>query len=130
MHRDLKESLSAEKAQQLRDDFTDYKEGKKLPTTFGRDAPYDFTHNRKSLELMHVHLKLKGNFPIHLVQFRRRSGFVLVYCPGFFDPHKYLLIAIIKHFDPTKPNDTRNTDRDDYFMVELEKIAEGFREKF
>lgn len=130
MHRDLKESLSPEKAQQLRDDFTDYKEGKRLPTTFGRDAPYDFTHKRKFLELKHIHLKLKGAFPLHIMQFRRRSGFVLVYCPGFFDRNAYLLIAIIKHFDHTKPTETKNTDKDDYFMAQLERIAEGFREKF
>lgn len=130
MNQDFKESLSPEKSQQLVDDFRDYKENNRLPTTFGRDAPYDFTHNRKTLELQHIHLKLKGKFPIHLVQFRRTSGFVLVYCPGFFDRKKYLLISIIKHFNPNKPTDIKNTDRDNNFMAELEKIAERFQEKF
>lgn len=118
MYKDLKESLGV-KGQQLLDDFRDYKEKKLLPTTFGRDAPYDFTHNRKALELQHIHLKTSGQFPIRLVQFRRTSGFVLVYCPGFFDSNKYLLISIIKHFNPNKPNEVEYTDRDSAFMANL-----------
>jgi mRNA interferase YafO len=54
----------------------------------------------------------------------------LVYCPGFFDRETYLLIAIIKHYDQRKPTETAGTDRDNNLMSVLEKIAEGFREKF
>lgn len=128
IHNALKESLGEEKSQLLLDDFRDYKEGKGLPVTFGRDVPYDFTHNRSVLELQHLHLNTKG-FPLHLVQFKRTSGYVLVYCPGFFDPKKFLLIAIIKHFDPKQPNEIENTDRDNNLMAKLEAIAEGFRKK-
>jgi len=128
VHNALKGELGAEKTQALLDDFRDYKEGKGLPSTFGRDVPYDFTHNRSVLELQHLHLNSKG-FPLHLVQFKRTSGFVLVYCPGFFDPQKFLLIAIIKHFDKRKPEEIENTDMDNTLMAKLELIAEGFRNK-
>ncbi|MEJ6105720.1 type II toxin-antitoxin system YafO family toxin [Aeromonas salmonicida] len=90
---------------------------------------YLFTHNRSYLELQHLHFKAAG-FPLKLVQFKRTSGYVLVYCPGFFNSHCYLLIAIIKHWDKNKPNDVDNTDRDTGLMNQLEKIAEGFREQF
>ncbi|WP_207629018.1 type II toxin-antitoxin system YafO family toxin [Photorhabdus cinerea] len=63
--------------------FGPIKEGKGLPVTFGRDVPYRFTHNRSYLELQHLHFKDKG-FPLKLVQFKRTSGYVLVYCLGFF----------------------------------------------
>src|SRR5690606_36363078 len=117
------------KTKALVDDFRAYKEGKGLPITFGRDVPYKFTHNRSYLELQHLHFKENG-FPLKLVQFNRTSGYVLVYCPGFYDRNAYLLIAIIKHWDHAKPNDVAGTDRDTGLMDELEKIAEGFREKF
>ncbi|CBL44716.1 Conserved hypothetical protein [gamma proteobacterium HdN1] len=128
-HRDLKDTLGEQKTKALVDDFRAYKERKGLPITFGRDVPYKFTHNRSYLELQHLHFKEKG-FPLKLVQFKRTSGYVLVYCPGFFDRTAYLLIAIIKHWDHLKPNDVAGTDRDTGLMDELEKIAEGFREKF
>ncbi|MGL6159276.1 type II toxin-antitoxin system YafO family toxin [Microbulbifer sp.] len=128
-HRDLKDTLGEQKTKALVTDFRAYKEGKGLPITFGRDVPYNFTHNRSYLELQHLHFKEKG-FPLKLVQFRRTSGYVLVYCPGFFDRNTYLLIAIIKHWDRDKPDDVSGTDRDAGLMDALEKIAEGFREKF
>ncbi|MQL50192.1 type II toxin-antitoxin system YafO family toxin [Photorhabdus khanii] len=128
-HRVLKEALGEQKTKALVDDFRAYKEGKGLPVTFSRDVPYRFTHNRSYLELQHLHFKDKG-FPLKLVQFKRTSGYVLVYCLGFFDANTYLLIAIIKHWDHNKPNDVAETDRDIHLMNELEKIAEGFREKY
>ncbi len=128
-HQDLKISLGEQQTKALVDDFRAYKEGKGLPTTFGRDVPYQFTHNRSYLELQHLHFKASG-FPLKLVQFKRTSGYVLVYCPGFFAGNSYLLIAIIKHWDPNKPNDVNDTDRDTRLMGYLEKIAESFRERF
>ena len=118
-------------ADDLLSDFRLYKEKGILPSTFGRDAPYAFTHNRASLELAHVHIKRDGKpFPVRLVQFSRKSGYVLVYCPGFFDRNAYLLITIIRHWDHNKPNDVVGTDKDSNLMDKLEKIAEGFRERF
>ncbi len=128
-HQYLKKPLGALQTKALVDDFRFYKEGKGLPTTFGRDVPYRFTHNRSYLELQHLHFKAAG-FPLRLVQFKRTSGYVLVYCPGFFDSNSYLLIAIIKHWDQNKPNDINGTDRDTGLMDKLEKIAESFRERF
>ena len=127
--RDLKDSLGEEKTRSLVDDFRAYKEGKGLPATFGRDVPYNFTHNRSYLELQHLHFKESG-FSLMLMQFRRTSGYVLVYCPGFFNKYAYLLIAIIKHWDHKKPNDVVGTDRDTHLMSGLETIAKGFQEKF
>ena len=118
-------------ADDLLGDFRLYKEKGILPETFGRDAPYDFTHNRAYLELQHIHIKRDGKtFPVRLLQFSRTSGHVLVYCPGFFDRNAYLLITVIKHWNHQKPNEVEGTDRDPGLMARLEKIAEGFREKF
>lgn len=128
-HLYLTNSLGELQTKALVGDFRVYKEGKGLPTTFGRDVPYRFTHNRSCLELQHLHFKAAG-FPLRLVQFKRTSDYVLVYCPGFFDGNSYLLIAIIKHWNPNKPNDINGTDRDTGLMDELEKIAESFREQF
>lgn len=128
-HKDLKDSLGEQKTRSLVNDFRAYKEGKGLPVTFGRDAPYRFTHNRSYLELQHIHFKESG-FPLKLVQFRRRSGYVLVYSPDFYSSSTYLLIAIIKHWDYKHPHNVAGIDRDTSLMQELEKIAESFREKF
>ncbi|AWK42848.1 type II toxin-antitoxin system YafO family toxin [Photorhabdus laumondii subsp. laumondii] len=125
----LKDALGEQKTKALVDDFKAYKEGKGLPITFGRDVPYKFTNNRSYLELQHLHYRESG-FSLKLVQFRRTSGYVLVYCSGFFDRSTYLLIAIIKHWNHNESNDIVGTDRDIGLMDELEKIAERFREKF
>lgn len=125
------EEIGKAVADDLLSDFRLYKEKGVLPATFGRDTPYDFTHNRTSLELAHIHIKRDGkSFPVRLVQFSRTSGYVLVYCPGFFDHNTYLLITIIKHWNHKKPNDIAGTDKDISLMEKLEKIAEGFRERF
>ncbi|MDR7927276.1 type II toxin-antitoxin system YafO family toxin [Acidithiobacillus thiooxidans] len=128
-HRALKDSFGKQKTKGLVEDFRAYKEGKGLPITFGRDVPYNFTHNRSYLELQHLHFNANG-FPFKQVQFRRTSGYVLVYCSGFTDRNIYLLIAIIKHWNQIKPDDIDGTDRDFTLMNALEKIAENFRENF
>lgn len=125
----LKQELGEERVKELVGDFRAYKEGIGLPVIFGRDLPYSFTHNRSCLELQHLHFKADG-FPLKLVQFNRTSGYVLVYCPGFFDRNSYLLIAIIKHWNYKKPLEVEGTDKDEVIMNELEAIAESFREKF
>ena len=79
IHHSLKDTLGEQKTSELVSDFRSYKEGKGLPITFGRDVPYQFTHNRSYLELQHLHFKKKG-FPFRLAQFRRTSTYVLVYC--------------------------------------------------
>lgn len=131
MHHLIKDDLTELESQQLIRDFRNYKEGKGLPATFGRDVPYDHTFNRQYVQLQHIHLKRNGQkFPLRVVQFNRTSGSVLVYCPGYFDRNAYLLIAIAKHFDPQKPNEIEDTDKDPELMAIFEKIAEGFRERF
>lgn len=131
MHNLIKDDLTEVECEQLVNDFRNYKEGKGLPVTFGRDVPYDHTFNRAYLELMHLHLKRNGQrFPLRMVQFNRTSGSVLVYCPGFFDKNAYLLIAIAKHYDSRKPKEIEDTDRDPELMAIFEKISEGFRERF
>jgi hypothetical protein len=61
-HRDLKETLGEQKTKLLVDDFRAYKDGKGLPATFGRDVPYDYTHNRSHLELQHLHFSESCTF--------------------------------------------------------------------
>lgn len=125
------DTLGKAAADDLLGDFRLYKEKCILPATFGRDAPYDFTHNRQYVQLQHIHIKQDGKqFPLRLVQFHRKSDYVLVYCPGFFDSNTYLLITVIKHWNYKKPEEVEGTDKDPNLMAKLEKIAEGFREKF
>ncbi|MGI9282372.1 MAG: type II toxin-antitoxin system YafO family toxin [Endozoicomonas sp.] len=100
------DTIGKAEADDLLNDFRLYKEKGVLPTTFGRDAPYDFTHHRSYLELQHIHVKRDGKyFPVRLVQFQRKSGHVLVYCPGFYDNNTYLLITVIKHWNFKKPHE-------------------------
>ncbi|AZZ92127.1 hypothetical protein EUZ85_15890 [Hahella sp. KA22] len=76
----IAKALDPEEAQALFDDFRAYKSTGVLPDTFGRDAPYDHTTNRKYLELQHIHIMRGGKkFPLYTVQFYRTSGYVLVY---------------------------------------------------
>ena len=125
------EAIGESESKILLGDFRLYKQNGVLPTTFGRDAPYDFTHNRTYLELQHIHIKQDGKeFPLKLVQFSRKSDHVLVYCPGFYDSNAYLLITAIKHWNHKSPDEIEDTDKDPTLMAKLEKIAEGFREKF
>ena len=63
-HNYIKEALGDERTQDLLTDFRLYKEEGKLPLMFGRDAPYDFTHNRTSLELRHIHIKENPGFMV------------------------------------------------------------------
>ncbi|WP_445360717.1 type II toxin-antitoxin system YafO family toxin [Microbulbifer sp. EKSA005] len=129
-HTWLRESMDEQKRKALVAEFKSYKgEEGMLPRSFGRDVPYDRTFRRSSLELMHLHYKEQG-FPVRLLQYRRTSGYVLAYCPGFMEPNTYLLIGIIKHFDPRKPEEVINTDRDNNLMAKLEDIAENFREQY
>jgi len=127
----ISDSIGKAAADDLLSDFRLYKEKGILPEIFGRDAPYDFTPNRAYLELQHIHITRDGKtFSVRLLQFSRTSGHVLVYCPGFFDRNAYLLITVIRHWDHRKPDEIEGTDRDPDLMTKLEKIAEGFREKF
>jgi len=125
------ESVGEKESKNLLDDFRLYKQDGILPSTFGRDAPYDFTHNRQYLELKHIHIKREGKeFSLKLLQFSRKSGYVLVYCPGFYDSNAYLLITVIRHWNYKEPLDIEDTDKDEKIMEKLEFIAEKFREKF
>ena len=63
------------------------------------------------------------------VQYSRTNDKVLVYCPGFTDSNRYLLITIINHWNHEEPEIVKGTDKDSALMENLEKIAEGFRDK-
>ncbi|WP_371747850.1 type II toxin-antitoxin system YafO family toxin [Hahella sp. HNIBRBA332] len=125
----LRELLGERRAAILKAEFTDYKSGKGLPSTFGRDFPYTHSHDSRYVELQHVHYNPKG-FPLRLAPIRRTSGQVIVYCPGFYDKDTFLIISIVKHWDPRRPDEIKGTDRDRDVMISLEKIAERFRNKF
>ncbi|AZZ95476.1 hypothetical protein EUZ85_15900 [Hahella sp. KA22] len=49
------------------------------------------------------------------------------YCPGFYNPNWYLLISIVKHWNWKQPEVVKGTDRDEFLMDKLEKMAEAFR---
>lgn len=105
--------------------FKEYKETGVAPDEFGRDVPTKRPDSAQKAELQHMHLK-QGNWRrvrgMRLVQFYKRSDKALVYCPGFFNPNCYLLIAIF--------TDAHRKQNNTSFMGELADIAERFRSRF
>ena len=111
-------------AEELAVKFADYKNTGNPPDDFGRDGD-----NRRPLicrqeEVHHIHL---AHLPIHYVewptrrsQMARTSDKALLYCPGFFDPDSYLLIAVL-------PPPAHTTQEDMPFMQKVGEIAEQFR---
>ncbi len=129
VHSTLSQLLGERRVAILKAEFVDLKSGKSLPRTFGRDFPYSHSHDSRYVELKHVHYNPKG-FPLRLAQIDRTSGQVIVYCPGFYNKNTFLIISIVKHWNPRRPDEVKGTDKDRDVMISLEKIAERFRERF
>lgn len=126
----LEECIPLDQIKALRKDFRAYKQGGNLPETFGRDAPYDFTPLRRYLELRHIHVRKEKPYPVRLLQYRRTADRVLIYCSGYTNPNAYLLIAFIKHWNEKTPELVEGTDKDPIIMATVERLAEGFRERY
>lgn len=107
----------------LKTDFKEYKEGKRLPTYFGRDGDFSRHHGAKFSQLRHLHLAESGTWPPQKRQYDRTSDRWLIYCPGFWQDHIYLLIAVLEPHAHVQAN---RTD----LINGLVRIAEDFRNKF
>lgn len=126
-HKDLKERLTDAEQAALKADFKQYKETGVVPDTFGRDAPYNHPNSLpivKAEKLSHIHLGDPDNpWPLHIVQFNRKSDVHLVYCQGHTDENCYLLMAILS------PN-AHDLANNRTIMFNLGKMAERFRNRY
>ncbi len=109
----------------LKADFQNYKEGLYTPNYFGRDGDFSHPLLARQEELWHLHLAESEppTWPRWKSQYQRTSDHWLVYCPGFYNPKYYLLIAVLKH---DAHNQAHNID----LMNGLAAIAEDFRQRF
>ncbi len=121
----IREVLAEKELSALVADFKRYKSTGILPSTFGRDVPYDHPHTLPSVlaeELKHLHLDSDG-WPIKLVQWKRTSDTHLVYCQGIANTDHYALLAFLS---PDAHDQAKNTD----IMIKLAKSAGLFRDQY
>jgi len=122
--RALEEALTEYEIKSLVAEFKCYKEGISLPSTFGKDVPYNHTHTLstvKSEEIYHIHLD-SDEYPGNIPQEMRTSDNHLVYCANFYSTDIYLLMAILQ------PN-AHQQARDNSIMLNLAQMANNFRNK-
>ncbi|AMF94500.1 hypothetical protein AL536_13600 [Vibrio fluvialis] len=106
--------------EQLVDDFKKYVIDKKLPTSFGRDAPLNRPKDALFAGLFHLHL---GDFNRHTFQYHRTSDDWLIYAKGLYDSNMYLLIDVLS---PDAHKQSNNIDLVKSYIA----IADKFRDTF
>ncbi|MCP4696160.1 MAG: hypothetical protein GY862_04835 [Gammaproteobacteria bacterium] len=104
-------------------DFKRWKETEWLPDYFGRDGDFSRHTGARMEELRHLHLDETGLWLSTQRQYSRTSDRWLIYCRGFYDPDKYLLIAII---EPDAHQKTRNA----LLLDALTNYGTDFRNKY
>ncbi|AAV83356.1 MULTISPECIES: type II toxin-antitoxin system YafO family toxin [Idiomarina] len=108
-------------------DFKRYKSGEGVPDLFGRDERYDHPDTFPVLrdnEVMHLHLQDPDEpWPLHCIQFAKKSDTHLVYCPAAMTPNCYLLMIIL---DPPAHNKAWSSA----VMLPLGIMAEKFRNRY
>lgn len=107
----------------LQNDFKTYKETGNPSAIFGRDAPYHRPQTVVSAEVQHLHVNLKGNWNLRIVQRRRVSDAALIYCQGWHSKDNYLLLALLEDQAHRSADDT-------LYLLALAEIAEDFRSKY
>ena len=118
----LRDTMPESELGNLTSEFKKYKSTGHAPLIFGRDASYNRPDKVLKADMNHVHLKGDEKWSIKVVQFRRLSNLHLIYCRGFSDINKYLLIAVI--------DKAHERGRDISFMLDMASIAEKFRSQF
>ena len=118
----LRDTMHEYELGRLTSEFKKYKSTGKAPLLFGRDASYNRPDKVLKADMHHVHLKGQEKWSINVVQFRRLSNLHLIYCRGFSDINKYLLIAVI--------DKAHEKARDINFMLNMADISEKFRSQF
>ncbi len=96
----LRDTLTQDELDALVTDFKRYKLTGELPSSFGRDTPYNHPNTPPSVlaaKLLHIHLQdPKSPWRASTIQFKRVSDIAhLVYCQGFYKPDHYALLAIL-----------------------------------
>jgi mRNA interferase YafO len=122
--RALEEALTQDELRSLVGEFKSYKEGISLPSTFGKDVPYNHAHTLSAVkieEIYHIHLD-QDEFPGEMLQEKRTSDNHLVYCANFHSSGIYLLMAILQP-------DAHEQAKDNSIMLNLAHMANYFRNK-
>lgn len=121
----FEESCPREKIDKLVQDFKQYKTTGIRPPEFGRDASFDRPSSVKQAELQHLHLKdsTSANWHLKTLQFNMTSNTALIYCHGFFDKNKFLLLGFLEGAHQTYQNSP-------HYLPSLAEIAERFRARF
>jgi len=121
----FEESCPQDKLARLTQDFKEYKNTGVRPSDFGRDASYDRPFTVKNAELMHIHIRDQSSRSWHLrsLQFDMKSNTALIYCHGFIDKNKYLLLGFLDSAHEAYSNNPQ-------YLLSLAVIAERFRSRF
>ncbi|KEQ17484.1 type II toxin-antitoxin system YafO family toxin [Endozoicomonas numazuensis] len=121
----FKESCPEEKIASIAADFKAYKISGRRPDYFGRDVPFEFPNSALQAELQHIHLKDSSSRSWNLksISYGKTSNTALIYCTGFFDRNKYLLLGFLENAHETYTNNR-------HYLPGLADIAEDFRSRF
>lgn len=122
---EFRKSLDDVRITQLVELFKQYKTSGIPPASWGRDEPYDLVASIKATGLAHIHLKDSTSKHWHLntMQFNKKSNTALVYCQGYYDKNKYLLIAFFENAHEIARENL-------LYMMKLGDTAEDFRNKY
>ena len=122
---EFKESCPEEKVVALANAFKEYKKTGIRPADFGRDATYDFPSSVKQAGMSHIHLKDSSSkrWTLRTIDYNKTSNTALIYCQGFFDKNKYLLLGFLERAHETYKENSS-------YLPQLAEIAEQFRTRF
>ncbi len=119
----LKELASYPEIEQLKADFSNYKDWGELPAYFGRDVPYHWPSGSEAANLYHLHLADSQYWPEWKDQYNRTSDRHLVYCQSHRDEDSYAFLAV---FEPNAHSEAESLDR----MNWLIDTAENFHKHY
>lgn len=121
----FKDSCPEDKVLALSAEFKRYKKTGVKPADFGRDATFDFPSSVKQAGMSHIHLRDRTSKPwtLRTLDYNRTSNTALIYCEGFFDRNKFLLLGFLE-----RAHETYNENRQ--YLPMLAEIAEQFRSRF
>lgn len=119
----LKELASYPGINQLKSDFSNYKDHGYLPAYFGRDVPYHRPRGAQEANLYHLHLAETGYWSSWEDQYKRTSDRHLIYCQSHRNSSLYAFIAV---FEPNAHQEAESIDRMNWII----STAEAFHKHF
>ncbi len=113
-------------AEDLMADFVTYVGTGKLPSTFGRDAPYTQPYAAYRAHLMHIHLMLPpntfaGGIPQRDRVCSRKQDAAIVYVRGELEENRYCILGVLYPSAHAKA-------REEKIMRYLARLAQEFRD--